>query len=159
MDSGASGPNGFNDSAELVGVSGEDAVVETSGDHDEVRVDDVSGPGEREKSAKRSAIVERVDRDGPQKHVESLTVSSAEDRARMSFADGEVDGGGSAWNQGDRCRLAALPYDLQCAVTAFEAEAVDVGELVEPTGRSEPPGHDGSSQATLFKTMPVSLNV
>ena len=70
MDSGASGPKEFNDSAELVGVSGEDAVAETSGDHDEVRVDNISGPGEREKSAKRSAIVERVDRDGLQKHGE-----------------------------------------------------------------------------------------
>ena len=57
---------------------------------------------------------------------EPLTVVALQDRALVSFADGEVDGAGSAWNQGDRCWLVALPDDLQRAVATFRAEAFDV---------------------------------
>lgn len=71
MDGGAGGAQCIGDSAEVVRVSGEDAVVEASSDHDKVRVDGVTGPGEGKKSADRPAVVEWVDRDGLQERGKS----------------------------------------------------------------------------------------
>jgi hypothetical protein len=59
--------------------------------------------------------------------VESLAVLSAQDRALVAFADGEVDRACCPRNQWDRGRLAALTEDLEGAVASLEAEILDIG--------------------------------
>jgi hypothetical protein len=52
---------------------------------------------------------------------------SLQDRYCGSFADGEIQGSTGSGHQRDGGGLVALADDLQCAVTAFEAEVLDVG--------------------------------
>jgi hypothetical protein len=58
--------------------------------------------------------------------VESLTVTPSKDRSFATFPDGEVDRACRSRNEWDRCRLASLPEDLECAMPAFEAKVLDV---------------------------------
>jgi hypothetical protein len=66
VDGGSGGARGFGNSAEVVRVSGDDAVVEASSHHHQVCVDNIAGRGALEELAECSAVVERVDGDGLQ---------------------------------------------------------------------------------------------
>ena len=59
--------------------------------------------------------------------VHPLAVRPKEDRAVESFADGEIDGSGGARCEWDGDDLAALAQHGEGAVSAFDAEGVDVG--------------------------------
>ena len=50
----------------------------------------------------------------------------AQDRPLAAFTDGEVDGAGGAWHERDDRGLVAFADDAQGAVSAFEAEVLDV---------------------------------
>jgi len=60
VDGGSGGTHRLGDSAEDVGVPGEDAVVEASRDHHQMRVHNIAGCASREELAECSAVVERV---------------------------------------------------------------------------------------------------
>ena len=50
-----------------------------------------------------------------------------QDRSRGALADRQIDGAGGAGHEWDASGLVALADDAQDAVTAFEAEVLDVG--------------------------------
>ena len=58
--------------------------------------------------------------------IETSTSAVTEDRTFASFPDGEIDRPGGAWGERDGHGLAAFAVDHQGAVTAFEAQLVDV---------------------------------
>jgi len=64
VDCGCCWAKGGGESIEVVGVAGEDVVVESHGADDEVGVDDVGGSGLGEEVADGSSVVEGVDGDG-----------------------------------------------------------------------------------------------
>jgi hypothetical protein len=68
-----------------------------------------------------------VPADPESKGGESLSIASLQDWPGGSFADGEIEGTTGSGYQRDGGALVALADDLQRAVTAFEAEVLDVG--------------------------------
>ena len=58
--------------------------------------------------------------------IEPPAVGTEEDRALAAFTDREVDGSGGSGREWDDYGLAALAQDRERAVTAFEAERLDV---------------------------------
>ena len=59
--------------------------------------------------------------------VEAAAVCGDEDRAAGPFADGQVDGAGSARRERDGDGLAALTQDGERPMSSLDAECVDVG--------------------------------
>ena len=59
--------------------------------------------------------------------IEPAAVVTEQDRSRGAFADREVDGAGGARHERDRGGLVALADDAQRAMTALDAEVLDVG--------------------------------
>jgi hypothetical protein len=59
--------------------------------------------------------------------IKALSVASHQDRPLVAFTDREVNRSSGAWHERDHGRLVALAGDAQCAVSAFEAEILDVG--------------------------------
>ena len=92
------------------------------GGHDERRAEHV-----RVHRAESGTFRDRGDPSVGGASLESLSVCTAQDRACAAFADGEVDGAGGAWGEGDDGGLVALPDDAQGAMSAFEREVFDVG--------------------------------
>src|SRR4051794_35381638 len=81
--------------------------------------------------------------------VHACTVRAEEDWAVEPFSDRQVDGPGGAWCEWDDDDLAALAQHGQGAVTAFEAELVDVG--AECFGDAQPVDRQQVEQGVLVR--------
>jgi hypothetical protein len=55
------------------------------------------------------------------------TVATAQDRTFVALTNRQIDRARGAWDERDRRRLVSLADDPQGAMTALEAEVLDVG--------------------------------
>ena len=58
--------------------------------------------------------------------IEALAIASAQDRAFVSFANGQIDGARRAGDERDS-RLVALADDPQHSMSSFEGHVLDLG--------------------------------
>ena len=59
--------------------------------------------------------------------VQTLTIATPQDRAVVTFTDGEIDGAGGPRDERDRCWLVALTDDAQGPVASLYPEVFDIG--------------------------------
>ena len=118
MDGKARAAEGFGYPVEVVWVAGEDAVVQTDGDHHEVRIDDIARRSECQELSQGPSVIERVDGDRLQEGSEACLGGTVPPHLG-DHCVGRVQGGPGSGHRGEQvsCLLfAAVDRDQEAGV-------------------------------------------